>query len=78
MPTVFVALILAVFALFSPLQGASTAAAHEPASTPSSTLLKHYVRGGIVVINQDTLATRFIPYRLARELDRRSPVRASA
>lgn len=37
----------------------------------AATMDIHYTKGGIVRINQVTGATRFVPYRLAGDLDRR-------
>ena len=75
MPTVFVALVLAVFALTSSLSISPAAATHAltPAPESSAPIQHHHVRGGVVQINPATNATRFIPFRLAREFDRRQP-----
>lgn len=43
---------------------------------PSPTPQYHYTRGGVVQINPVTGATRFVPYRVAGELDRRRIGRA--
>ena len=74
---IFFLLSLGFFAFVSPVPLSSSNAAQEPASAQSS-LTTHYLRNGIVVINEKTLASRFIPYRLAGDLDRRNTLGAAA
>lgn len=77
MPIIFLLLSLAFFVFVSPVPTSSDNATQE-APPAQTSLTKHYLRNGIVVINKETLATRFIPYRFAGDLDRRNALGAAA
>jgi hypothetical protein len=59
-----IALTATPFAVVSPSSGS-------PSQERRASLEFHYTKGGIVQIVPSSGATRFIPYRLAGELDRR-------
>ncbi len=74
MHTALLALVLATLALLSPISLSLAKAVHSPSpqATVSVVPVLHYTRGGVVQLNPMSGATRFIPYRLAKGLDRRS------
>lgn len=78
MPVLLFPLLLAAILFLTPLSFLTVPTAPPPAPTVASTpvVQMHYTKGGIVQINTATGATRFIPYRLAPELDRRTFNRA--
>ncbi len=70
MPLLFVALAFALMIAFAPpLPTSLRVPAPAVVTAPANEV--HYTKGGIVEINRITGATRFTPYRLAGELDRR-------
>jgi hypothetical protein len=69
MPFLLIPVVIALFMLFAPL---TATPAQSQIQDPATTLQIHYTRGGIVQINPTSGATRFVPYRLASEFDRRS------
>ena len=71
MPTLIITLALALLVLITPVSMSPMTAARVIAP-PQNVLVHHYIRGGVVQINTTTNATRFIPYRVAKEFDRRS------
>lgn len=71
MPFLILIFAVAVFFTFSPPLPPVT-----EFTRPSATPEIHYTKNGIVHLNRATGATRFVPYRLAGELDRRAPARA--
>lgn len=77
MPVLLFPLLLAAILFLAPLSFLTVPTAPLPAPTADSTpvVQLHYTKGGIVQINTATGATRFIPYRLAPELDRRAMAR---
>jgi hypothetical protein len=78
MPVLLFPLLLAAILFLTPLSFLTVPAAPQPAPTAASTpaVQMHYTKGGIVQINTSTGATRFTPYRLAPQLDRRGIIRA--
>ena len=68
--------LLAIFVFFTitfsatPLAAVSSRSALAPQDRRASVEI-HYTKGGIVQIMPSSGATRFIPYRLAGEMDRR-------
>ena len=71
MPALLIALLIAAFAFITPIPATPISAPIRP-GIPAQKIEFHYVRGGIVQINPDTNSTRFIPYRYAKEYDRRA------
>lgn len=70
--------LIVVFCLFAtPLVVAPSVLSVVPTARPSVVsadgLHVHFTKGGVVRINPKTGASRFTPYRLAPELDRRTP-----
>lgn len=78
MPVLLFPLLLAAILFLTPLSFLTVPTAPLPSPTAASTpaVQMHYIKGGIVQINTATGATRFTPYRLAPELDRRGTIRA--
>lgn len=69
MPLIVIPLLFAAFLFFAPI--AALPASPAPAMLQADVVELHYTRGGIVHLNRTTGATRFTPYRLAGNLDRR-------
>lgn len=78
MPIFLIPILFAAVLFMTPLAFLSAPIAPSPAPAVSSVpvIQMHYTKGGIVQINTITGATRFTPYRLVPELDRRTNVRA--
>lgn len=70
MPTLIFALLLAVLVFATPV-AMSPMTVVNAVAPPPTTITSHYVRNGVVQFNTATNASRFIPYRLAKEFDRR-------
>ena len=78
MPFILLLSCLVFFVFTSPVPAFSADVPRRVSNTPSVELAQHYTRGGVVLINPRTLATRFIPYRVAESLDRRNSARGMA
>ena len=78
MPIFLISILFAAVLFMTPLALLSAPINPSPAPAVASApvIQMHYTKGGIVQINTMTGATRFTPYRLVPELDRRSTVRA--
>ena len=78
MPIFLIPLLFAAVLFMTPLAFLSAPIAPSPAPAVASVsvMQMHYTKAGIVQINTLTGATRFTPYRLVPELDRRTTDRA--
>lgn len=75
MPVLLFPLLLAAILFLTPLSFLSVPSVPAPAPVPYASeqvVQMHYTKGGVVQINTATGATRFTPYRLVPELDRRT------
>ena len=77
MPVLLFPLLLAAILFLTPLSFLTVPTAPPPVPTVASTpvVQMHYTKGGIVRIAPSSGATRFIPYRLAGDLERRRDLR---
>ena len=78
MPFILLLSCLVFFVFASPIPAFFADVPQRVSNTPSVELAQHYTRGGVVLINPRTMATRFIPYRAAENLDRRNSARGMA
>ena len=76
MPVLLFPLLLAAILFMTPLSFLTVPTVPAPASFATQVVQMHYTKGGIVQINTTTGATRYTPYRLVPELDRRTTNRA--
>lgn len=77
MPVLLFPLLLGAILFLTPLSFLTVPPVPAPVSYASEQVVQmHYTKGGVVQINTATGATRFTPYRLVPELDRRTTNRA--
>jgi hypothetical protein len=73
MPFILIPFLIAAFLFLAPIASPAAPISARPAA---AVVELHYIRGGIVQINHETGASRFTPYRVAADLDRRRALRA--
>lgn len=75
MPLFIVPLLMAAALLLSTSLVFQSSLQPTPSRVSQSSIQIHYTKGGIVQIMRSSGATRFIPYRLAGDLERRRNLR---
>lgn len=77
MPILLIPILFAAILFMTPLAFVTPAYQDSaPAMISPPTVQMHYTKAGIVEINTKTSATRFTPYKLVPQLDRRTMVAA--
>ena len=71
MPLILIPLLFAVVLFFAPIAAAPAVISVAQLPIQADVVELHYTRSGIVRLNRTTGATRFTPYRMAGDLDRR-------
>lgn len=71
MPLLFIAFAFALMIAFAPPLPVSLRVPMQAVAVAAPVSEAYYTKGGVVEINRITGATRFTPYRFARDLDRR-------
>lgn len=71
MPLILIPLLFAAVLFFAPIATVPAITSVAQVPIPADVVELHYTRSGIVRLNRTTGATRFTPYRVAGDLDRR-------